>query len=80
MTGETLDERDEDDAAIRATAATQATTLLPAVLWALGAWLFDDGQVPVALQGAIGFGLTIVCTIVARGLDRLADAAHDDDV
>ena len=63
----------EDDVDVtRSTTPANVTaavaTLLPAVLWLLGVYVFD-GDVPMQLQGAIGLLLTGLCTTVV-GLAR----------
>lgn len=52
-----------DDDLTASRVASHVATLLPAVFWLLGVYVFD-GAVPLALQGAIGLLLTgLVATV-----------------
>ena len=59
------DPNDVDDDVTAGDVARHAATLLPAVLWLLGVYVFG-GAVPVELQGAVGLLITALCTVVAR--------------
>jgi hypothetical protein len=48
-----------------AAVAQYSATLLPAVLWLLGVYVFDGG-VPMPLQGAVGLLVTALCTALVR--------------
>ena len=52
--------------------ASASALLLPAVLWALGVYLFD-GEVPLPLQSLIGVAVSGLCTFVAGYYARHVD-------
>lgn len=72
-----IDLADADDVEPKVKAATAASAataaVLPFVLWLLQAYLFD-GEVPLPVQGFVGFVVTGACTFVAgyraRHVDR----------
>ncbi len=54
-----------------AAVAQYTATLLPAVLWLLGVYVFDGG-VPMPLQGAIGLAVTGMCSALVALVRRTA--------
>jgi len=54
-----------------AAVAQYTATLLPAVLWLLGVYVFDGG-VPMPLQGAVGLAVTGLCTALVALVRRTA--------
>lgn len=56
-------------------AASASSLLLPAVLWALGVYVFG-GEVPLPLQSLVGVLVTGACTFAAGYYARHVDRAE----